>query len=151
MTRTSQHFTGETFFQHDLPHERSGLSHWRRRIGDKLEVLLAESLRVGLTEAEANAPGLNFECKFSDMRDWLTVRRLGEAHAAAKILIESDSERILGAHILGPKASEIIDQFGFAIRTGLKVDVLMRLVSANLRRFRIAGQLGGSRRFWRTS
>lgn len=41
-----QHFTGETFFQHDLPHERSGLSHWRKRIGDKLELLLAESLRV---------------------------------------------------------------------------------------------------------
>lgn len=41
-----QHFTGETFFQHGLPHERSGLSHWRKRIGEKLEVLLAESLRV---------------------------------------------------------------------------------------------------------
>ncbi len=41
-----QSFTGETFFQHELPHERSGLSHWRKRIGDKLEVLLAESLRV---------------------------------------------------------------------------------------------------------
>jgi len=41
-----QHFTGETFFQHAFPHERSGLSHWRKRIGDKLDVLLAESLRV---------------------------------------------------------------------------------------------------------
>ena len=41
-----QYFTGETFFQHELPHERSGLSHWRKRIGDKLELLLAESLRV---------------------------------------------------------------------------------------------------------
>lgn len=41
-----QYFTGEAFFQHALPHERSGLSHWRKRIGDKLELLLAESLRV---------------------------------------------------------------------------------------------------------
>lgn len=41
-----QHFTGETFFQHDLPHERFGLSHWRKLIGDKLDVLLQESLRV---------------------------------------------------------------------------------------------------------
>ena len=30
----------------DMPHERSGLSHWRGRIGDKLDALLAESLRV---------------------------------------------------------------------------------------------------------
>ena len=41
-----QYFTGEAFFRHAFPHERSGLSHWRRRIGDKLDLLLAESLRV---------------------------------------------------------------------------------------------------------
>jgi IS5 family transposase len=41
-----QHFTGEEFFQHAFPHERSDLSHWRTRLGDKLELLLAESLRV---------------------------------------------------------------------------------------------------------
>lgn len=41
-----QYFTGEEFFRHAFPHERSGLSHWRQRIGDRLEVLLQESLRV---------------------------------------------------------------------------------------------------------
>ena len=41
-----QHFTGERFFQHAFPHERSDLSHWRKRLGDRLELLLAESLRV---------------------------------------------------------------------------------------------------------
>ena len=41
-----QHFTGEEFFQHQFPHERSDLSHWRKRLGTKLELLLAESLRV---------------------------------------------------------------------------------------------------------
>src|ERR1700732_1667008 len=40
-----QFFTGEEFFQHEFPHERSDLSHWRKRLGDKLELLLAESLR----------------------------------------------------------------------------------------------------------
>jgi hypothetical protein len=29
-----------------FPHERSDLSHWRKRLGDKLELLLAESLRL---------------------------------------------------------------------------------------------------------
>jgi IS5 family transposase len=37
-----QFFTGEEFF----PHERSDLSHWRKQLGDRLELLLAESLRV---------------------------------------------------------------------------------------------------------
>src|SRR6201989_694609 len=41
-----QHFTGEEFFQHEFPLERSDLSHWRKRLGNKLELLLAESLRV---------------------------------------------------------------------------------------------------------
>ena len=41
-----QHFTGEEFFQHEFPHERSDLSHWRKRLGSKLELLLGESLRV---------------------------------------------------------------------------------------------------------
>lgn len=44
--RLEKHFTGEEFFQHEFPHERSDLSHWRKRLGDKLELLLAESLRV---------------------------------------------------------------------------------------------------------
>src|SRR6202158_5087663 len=41
-----QYFTDEEFFQHEFPHERSDLSHWRKRLGDRLELLLAESLRV---------------------------------------------------------------------------------------------------------
>src|SRR5215467_4586028 len=41
-----QYFTGEEFFQHRFPHERSDLSHWRKRLGAKLQLLLAESLRV---------------------------------------------------------------------------------------------------------
>ena len=41
-----QHFTGEEFFQHEFPHERSDLSHWRKRLGNKLDLLLAESLRL---------------------------------------------------------------------------------------------------------
>jgi IS5 family transposase len=42
-----QHFTGEVFFQHKAPHERSGLSHWRKRLGpDFVDTLIQESLRI---------------------------------------------------------------------------------------------------------
>ena len=47
--RYFEHFTGETFFQHSFPHERSDLSHWRKRLGDKLDLLLAKSLRMAHT------------------------------------------------------------------------------------------------------
>jgi hypothetical protein len=38
-----QFFTGEEFFQHEFPYERSDLSHWRKRLGDRLELLLARA------------------------------------------------------------------------------------------------------------
>ena len=41
-----QHFTGEEFFQHHLRHECSGMSHWRNRLGEGLDILLQESLQV---------------------------------------------------------------------------------------------------------
>jgi IS5 family transposase len=41
-----QHFTGEEFFQHEFRHEHPDLSHWRKCLSAKLELLLAESLRV---------------------------------------------------------------------------------------------------------
>jgi len=44
-----QHFTGEEFFQHEVPHERSGLSHWRKRLGpDFVDALMQESLRIAV-------------------------------------------------------------------------------------------------------
>ena len=44
-----QAFCGETYFQHQLPLNRSSMSRWRGRIGkDALEVLLAETLAAAL-------------------------------------------------------------------------------------------------------
>ena len=41
-----QYFTGEEFFRHALPHDRSNLTNARKRFGDKLDLFLAETLRV---------------------------------------------------------------------------------------------------------
>lgn len=86
--------------------------------------------RVGLLEAEAKAQGLDVEVKFTDMRGWFTVRRERETHAAAKVLIEKGSGRILGAHLLGPESTEVINLFALAMRSGLRVDALKNFVSA---------------------
>src|SRR5215203_3608225 len=51
-----QHFTGAEFFQHEFPHERSDLSHWRKRLGDKLELLLADPAG-GARQRRAADPG----------------------------------------------------------------------------------------------
>ena len=46
MTRISSTSPARSSSSTSFPHERSDLSHWRKRLGDKLELLLAESLRV---------------------------------------------------------------------------------------------------------
>jgi IS5 family transposase len=44
-----QYFCGEEYFQHRFPIERSSMTHWRKRIGDKqLENLISELLRVAV-------------------------------------------------------------------------------------------------------
>jgi glutathione reductase (NADPH) len=46
------------------------------------------------------------------------------------VLVENGSERIVGAHLLEPEASEVINVFALAMRTGLRVGDLKNLVSA---------------------
>jgi glutathione reductase (NADPH) len=91
---------------------------------------IPELTRVGLDEASAREQGLDVEVKGTDMSDWYSVERVGETHAAAKVLIERDTSRILGAHLLGPEASELINFFGLAMRTGLTATDLKKLVGA---------------------
>jgi len=75
--------------------------------------------RVGLLEAEARAQRLRFRVKHESVPGWFTARRVNEPCYAFKVLVEEGSERVLGAHLIGPEASEVINLFGFAMRSGL--------------------------------
>ncbi|MGA8913276.1 MAG: NAD(P)/FAD-dependent oxidoreductase [Nitrososphaeraceae archaeon] len=74
---------------------------------------------VGMQEKEAKDQRLRFKIKHEDTSGWVSFRRVGETCAAFKVLIEEDTNQILGAHILGPHAEEIINIFSLAIRLGL--------------------------------
>ncbi|MBR0703455.1 NAD(P)/FAD-dependent oxidoreductase [Bradyrhizobium diazoefficiens] len=74
---------------------------------------------VGLTESQARAQGLKFKVKSENTPNWYTARRLGERVYGYKTLVEEGTGRILGAHIVGPHADEVINLFGLAIRHDL--------------------------------
>ncbi len=74
---------------------------------------------VGLGEAEARTKGLKFRINSEKASDWYTARRLNESVYGFKTLVEEDTDRILGAHLVGPHAEEVINLFGVAIRHGL--------------------------------
>ena len=84
--------------------------------------------RVGLLEAEARAQGLRFKVKHERVPDWYTARRVNEPCYGYKVLVEEDSGRILGAHLIGPDAAEVINLFGFAMRSGLTADAIRHAI-----------------------
>jgi glutathione reductase (NADPH) len=74
---------------------------------------------AGLTEAAARAAGLRFRTNWQDSSQWFNTRRVGETTSGFKVLIEEQTDRIIGAHLLGPHADELINVFAVAIRLGI--------------------------------
>src|SRR5581483_1111940 len=72
--------------------------------------------RTGLNEEEAREKDLKFTVNFQKTEGWYSSRRTNEKHTAFKVLVDADTGRILGAHLLGSHAGEVINLFALAIR-----------------------------------
>ena len=79
---------------------------------------------VGLSEAEARKQGLKFRVRSRKASDWYTARRVAEPTYGFKVLVEEKTQRVLGAHLVGPHADEVINIFALAIRQGLSAAAL---------------------------
>ena len=82
---------------------------------------------AGLTEAAARAAGRAFRTNRQDTSSWFNTRRVGETAAGFKVLVEESTDRILGAHLLGPHADETINLFAAAIRLGIPASELRQV------------------------
>ncbi len=85
---------------------------------------------VGLTETAARAQGLRFQTHYQDTSQWFTSRRVGETASGHKVFVEEESQRILGAHVFGPHAEEVINIFAVAVRFGIRADELKQMLFA---------------------
>ncbi|HEX9219248.1 MAG TPA: NAD(P)/FAD-dependent oxidoreductase [Gemmatimonadaceae bacterium] len=86
--------------------------------------------RVGLDEAAARAQGLRFRTHREDTSGWYSSRRVALSHTGSKVPVEEDTDRLLGAHLLGLHAEEVINLFGMAIRAELRASDLKTMVYA---------------------
>jgi glutathione reductase (NADPH) len=77
---------------------------------------------TGLTEAEARKQSLDFDVHAADTTGWYSSRRVAEEISGYKTLVERGSGRILGAHVLGQDAPDLVNIFALAIRHGLTAD-----------------------------
>ncbi|USH00740.1 NAD(P)/FAD-dependent oxidoreductase [Thermococcus argininiproducens] len=73
---------------------------------------------VGLKEEEARKKGLKFVIKKGDTSKWYNSIRINQKYSCYEILI-GEGNRILGAHLLGQNAEEIMNIFALAIKLGL--------------------------------
>lgn len=83
---------------------------------------------VGLTEEQAGERELDYEVKKGDCSRWESVRKEGIEAGAYAIVLERDSGRLLGAHLMLPKAEEIINLFALAIRQRLTAGRLKEMI-----------------------
>jgi glutathione reductase (NADPH) len=74
---------------------------------------------VGLGEQAARERGLTFVTHHERTDGWYSSRRIGEDTSGFKVLVEERSGRVLGAHVLGPHAEEVINLFAVAMRAGM--------------------------------
>ena len=56
--------------------------------------------------------------------------RVGERYSAYKVLIEKDSGRIVGAHLLGPGSEEQINVLSIAMNVGMTANQLKGVIFA---------------------
>ncbi len=85
---------------------------------------------VGLSEAEATEKGLDFAVKANDLGAWRSSATHAESVAYSKVLIETGTGRILGAHLVGHGGEETIHLFALAMKHGLAAEALSDMVYA---------------------
>lgn len=79
---------------------------------------------VGLSEAEARDSGLRFRVKSQLVPDWYTARQAAETIYGFKVLVDEETDMVLGAHLVGPHAEETINVFALAIRHSITAEAL---------------------------
>ena len=79
---------------------------------------------VGLTEEQAQESGGDFRVNHGETAQWPSSKRIGETHAAYKIIIDTATDLILGAHIARHNAAEVINVFALAMKFKIKASDL---------------------------
>jgi dihydrolipoamide dehydrogenase len=86
---------------------------------------------VGLRENQAVEKGHRIRIGRFQCRALGKAHAMGEISGMFKIIADEDSDRILGAHIIGPHASDLIHEIALAMEKGLKVKDIAHTIHAH--------------------
>jgi dihydrolipoamide dehydrogenase len=86
---------------------------------------------VGLTEAQAKAQGHDVRVGTFPFRALARARMAGETDGFVKIVAEKKYDEILGVHIIGPRATELVAEAVMALRMEVTVEELVKTIHAH--------------------
>jgi dihydrolipoamide dehydrogenase len=87
-----------------------------------------EVASVGITEEEAKKQGIGYCVGTFPFTGTGRARCMGETDGFVKILSEARTDRVLGVHILGPRAAEMIGECVLAMEFGASAEDIARTV-----------------------
>ena len=73
---------------------------------------------VGMTEAEAEAAYDNLDIYMAKFRPMKNTLAGNDEKTLMKIIVDADSDKVLGCHILGPDSGEMSQLLGIAVKMG---------------------------------
>jgi len=92
---------------------------------------MPEVADVGLTEIQARERGYNTRSDTVLFRTLGKAQVIGEIAGQAKIVSDIETGRILGVHIIGPHATDLIAEGTLAVQTGCSVEDLAKTIHAH--------------------
>jgi glutathione reductase (NADPH) len=85
---------------------------------------------VGLSEAKAKEKALKVRVHVNDMEYWFSTRTFAETLAWSKIIVDEETDAIIGAHFVGHDGQELINIFGLAMKHGITASQIRDFIYA---------------------
>lgn len=90
-----------------------------------------EFASVGLTEAEARGRGIDVAVGVFPFLANGRAKAMGEKDGQVRLLADRATDRLMGAHIVGPRASDLIAELAVALEFGATSEDIARCVHAH--------------------
>ena len=90
-----------------------------------------ECSMVGLTEEQCREQGIDYIASKSMFRANGKALAMGEVDGLVKLIVDKESRKILGCHICGPHAADIVQEIALAISSQLTVDAVANTIHAH--------------------
>jgi dihydrolipoamide dehydrogenase len=90
-----------------------------------------EIASVGLREFQAEEKGIKVKTGHFQFRALAKAHIMGEIDGLVKVVSDASTDRVLGVHIIGPRASDLIAEAALAVRAGLRTNDIAQTIHAH--------------------